>query len=185
MKQHRWLSFIDLSTCWDSTDPALLFEDCFGKTKPEELNMLLSSLPIESRVACIYAQLNAAPPTIESVRKHDRRTSSTPQLRTASIIPRSSSIASSQPTQVGMSSASINLISNCWDSGEFEAEKCILFLESIDALEIEALLWRAMLFADRDAIQRLSSYTDLFSSLHELVSATPSISWMASRFSNS
>lgn len=147
VRLHRWAAFHQLSLVWDAADPAALFDDVFGKLPRDALDALLCGAPLEARVAAIYAQLDMAVPAF----------SRTTQPPSPSLCTVGGASAGKHP-----------------HSPPGTPEATIRFMESIDGLQEEALLWRIALFADAAAIAGLKGANPgLLMSLKVLLGTQP------------
>lgn len=169
VRNHRWTSFLALSRGWARDDVTKLFDECFGKSTKTDIKSLLDDIPIQSRVCAVYAQLDIGLPTIEDARRHMRSQSISPPLRTSSV----------QPSPVQISSTSLNSIPT-----SESADQVLAFLQSIEELREEALLWSIALYGDTTALSELAeSGPELASELHRFFSTHSQLKWIASRFS--
>jgi len=179
-RQHRWLALAQLSKAWNPTDTTALFDDCFGKMSESEFARVKDALPLEHRIAAVFAQLEIPLPTLESTRRaRNSLVESTPSLHASASRP-ASRIGSDQPTPVNMSSTALNSVHL---SEEDPLELVISYLDSIDALQEESLIWRILIFADHASISRLSVISpELTLALKATLSSCSSISWIVNAF---
>lgn len=154
VREYRWCAFLALGKAI-GTSGETLFEDCFGKMTEGEFERVRCSLPLEQKVAAIYAQLDMC---LQNIGK-DISAPSTPIVN------------GTQPSQVNMSSTELTVRPSSY------SESVIRFLESIDCLREDAALWRVAHYAEEADINRLSQA--LRNSLRDLYQGYSETAWIA------
>ena len=145
VRRYNCIAFYRLSVALDATEPTSLFDSCFGKLSSQDFDTIRYSRPLEHRIAAIYAQLNMAPPSIESTRRRKTSIDTSPSLST--YVSRPASTSAMAPTPVNMSTTNL-LVSS-------DTDGILAFLASVPAMADEVLLWRIIMFADVEAARAL------------------------------
>ncbi len=161
MKHHRWVSFYNLSTSWNPSNPMALFDECFGKMNSDNVRSLLNEIDMESRICAIFLENDADIPTIELVRKYHRQS-----LYDTTILTTRAHSSTSLLTVSPSPSLAPKL-------------RTIEFLEMFEELAETVLIWRIVLFADKESIQRLERINStLWQDLRAFLISHRSLSWI-------